>query len=151
MQCTYTTYFLLKPLNCARSRQATRSHCVSMPLAHQPPRGRNSAFKYVNTIEWHPFWSPFLDLMHGTLWARIAQNVKKPPLTVNVINFEFFGFNVSIWVPWSPLGPKKSWYIVRIIQIHKICGEKQGAFWFISKISLKSLNSVSWLFWRLAL
>ena len=30
------------------------------------------------------------------LWARIAQNVKKPPLTVNVINFEFFGFNVSI-------------------------------------------------------
>ena len=23
---------------------------------------------------------------------------------VNVIDFEFFGFNVSIWVPWSPLG-----------------------------------------------
>ena len=42
------------------------------------------------------------------LWARIAQNVKKPPLTVNVIDFEFFGFNVAIWVPWSPLGPKKS-------------------------------------------
>ena len=33
---------------------------------------------------------------HGTLWARIAQNVKKPPLTVNVVDFEFFGFNVSI-------------------------------------------------------
>ena len=44
----------------------------------------------------------------ATLWARIAQNVKKPPLTVNVVDFEFFGFNVSIWVPWSPLGPKKS-------------------------------------------
>ena len=44
----------------------------------------------------------------GALWARIAQNVKKPPLTVNVVDFEFFGFNVSIWVPWSPLGPKKS-------------------------------------------
>ena len=44
----------------------------------------------------------------GALWARIAQNVKKPPLTVNVIDFEFFGFNVSIWVPWSVLGPKKS-------------------------------------------
>ena len=29
-------------------------------------------------------------------------------LSVNVINFEFFGFNVPIWVPWSPLGPKKS-------------------------------------------
>ena len=41
----------------------------------------------------------------AALWARIAQNVKKPPLTVNVIDF---GFNVSIWVPWSPLGPKKS-------------------------------------------
>ena len=44
----------------------------------------------------------------ATLWARIAQNVKKPSLTENVIDFEFFGFNVSIWVPWSPLGPKKS-------------------------------------------
>ena len=44
----------------------------------------------------------------AALWARIAQNVKKPPLTVNVIDFEFFGFNVSICVPWSPLGPKKS-------------------------------------------
>ena len=44
----------------------------------------------------------------GSLWARIAQNVKKPPLSVNVIDFEFFGFNVSIWVPRSPLGPKKS-------------------------------------------
>ena len=32
----------------------------------------------------------------GTLWARIAENVKKPSLTVNVIDFEFFGFNVSI-------------------------------------------------------
>ena len=64
----------------------------------------------------------------ATLWARIAQYVKKPPLTVNVIDFEFFGFNVSICVPWSPLGPKKSWYIGRIIQIHKILGEKEGAF-----------------------
>ena len=37
----------------------------------------------------------------GALWARIAQNVKKPSLTVNVINFEFFGFKMSIWVPLS--------------------------------------------------
>ena len=43
----------------------------------------------------------------GALWARIAQNVKKPSPTVNVIDFEFFGFYVSVWVPWSPLGPKK--------------------------------------------
>ena len=36
----------------------------------------------------------FLDLASGALWARIAQNVKKPPLTVqvNVIDFEFFLF-----------------------------------------------------------
>ena len=79
----------------------------------------------------------------GALWARIAQNVKKPPLTVNNIDFEIFGFNVSIWVPWSPLGAKKSCYIGRIIQIHKICGEKQGAFCSIFKISLKLLHSFS--------
>jgi hypothetical protein len=29
---------------------------------------------------------------------------KETPLTVNIIDFEFFGFNVSIWVPWRPLG-----------------------------------------------
>ena len=58
---------------------------------------------------------------------------------MNVIDFEFFGLNVSIWVPGSPLGPKKSWYIGRIFQIHKKCGGKQGVFCFISKISLKSL------------
>ena len=34
----------------------------------------------------------------GALWAKIAQNVKKPFLTVNVIDFEFFDFNVTIWV-----------------------------------------------------
>ena len=28
---------------------------------------------------------------------------KKPSLRVDVIDFEFFGFDVSIWVPWSPL------------------------------------------------
>ena len=44
----------------------------------------------------------------ATLWAKIAQSVKKPPRTVNVIDFDFFGFNASIWVSWSPLGPKKS-------------------------------------------
>ena len=43
----------------------------------------------------------------GALWAKIAQNVKKPPLTVNVIDFDFFGFNVSILVPWIHLGSKK--------------------------------------------
>ena len=44
--------------------------------------------------------------VRAALWARIAQNVKKSPLTVNVINFESFGLKLSVWVPWSPLGPK---------------------------------------------
>ena len=47
-------------------------------------------------------------LRRGTLWARIAKNVKKPPLTVNVINFEFFGFSVSTWVLGVPMVPPKS-------------------------------------------
>ena len=80
---------------------------------------------------WHP--------LRAALWARIAQNVKKTSRTVNVIEFECFDFNIPIWVPWSSIGPKKLWYIGRIIQIPKICGEKQGAFCSISKISLNSL------------
>ena len=56
--------------------------------------------------------------LSGALWARIAQNVKKPPLTVNVIDFEFFGFDVSIWDPWNPLGP-------RVARQH--CYEKKAA------------------------
>ena len=67
---------------------------------------------------WGDNWRPLVEMGSTdlsksggvTLWARIAQNVKKPPLTlsVNVIDFEFFGFNVAIWVPLSLLGPKKS-------------------------------------------
>ena len=57
----------------------------------------------------------------GRTMGQDHPKCKETPLTVNVINFEFFGFNVSIWVPWSPLGPKKSWYIGRINQIKKIC------------------------------
>ena len=51
-------------------------------------------------------------MRHAALRARIAQNVKKHPLRVSVIYFEFFAFNVSIWVPWSLLGPKKSCKLV---------------------------------------
>ena len=81
---------------------------------------------------WFDIWA------QAALWVRIVQNVKKLSLSVNVINFEFFCFYVSIWVPWNPLGPKKSWYIARISQTQKICREKQGAFCSISKISMKS-------------
>ena len=37
-------------------------------------------------------WSTKIWGCHGTLWARIAQNVKKPPLTVNVFDFRFWIF-----------------------------------------------------------
>ena len=86
--------------------------------------------------------------VNGALCARIAQNVKKPPLTVNVMDFDF-SF-VSIWVPWSPLGPKKSWYIGSLFRFIR-CREKQGAFCSILKLSLQSLYTFFGLFWRLAL
>ena len=49
--------------------------------------------------------------------AKFVKKVHKPPLGVNVINFEL---NWFMWVPWNPSDPKKS----RSIQIHK----KQAAF-----------------------
>ena len=38
--------------------------------------------------------------------GKIAEKVHKPPLGVNIINFELNGFNASIWVPWSPSDQK---------------------------------------------
>ena len=52
--------------------------------------------------------------------AKIAEKVHKPPLVVNVINFELNGFNASIWVTWSPLESKNLQFNDRSIQIHKI-------------------------------
>jgi hypothetical protein len=37
--------------------------------------------------------------MSGTQRAKIAEKVHKPPLGVNVINFELKWFNAFIWVP----------------------------------------------------
>ena len=37
---------------------------------------------------------------NGALWARIAQDVKKPPLRVNVFNFEF----LVLMYPYGSLG-----------------------------------------------
>ena len=39
--------------------------------------------------------------------AKIAEKVHKPPLWVNVVNFELNGFNAFIWVPWSLSDLKK--------------------------------------------
>ena len=43
----------------------------------------------------------------GAQRAKIAEKVHKPPLGINVINFEFNGFNAFISVPWSTLVTKK--------------------------------------------
>ena len=52
------------------------------------------------------FSCPYLG---GAQRAKFAKMVHKPPLGVSIINFELNGFNASIWVPWSPSDPKKSW------------------------------------------
>ena len=62
--------------------------------------------------------------------AKFAEKVHKPPLWVNVINFELNGLDASIWVPWSPSDPKKSWCTDRSIQIHK----KQAAFLHLYRV-----------------
>ena len=43
----------------------------------------------------------------GAQRAKLAEHVHKPPLTINVINFELNGLNASIWLPWNPSDPKK--------------------------------------------
>ena len=66
----------------------------------------------------------------GAPRAKFAEKVHKPPLWVNVINFELNGLDASIWVPWSPSDPKKSWCTDRSIQIHK----KQAAFLHLYRV-----------------
>ena len=62
--------------------------------------------------------------------AKFTEKVHKPPLWVNFINFELNGRDASIWVPWSPSDPKKSWCTDRSIQIHK----KQAAFLHLYRV-----------------
>ena len=52
------------------------------------------AISYEIFIKLHASMEKYSD----ALWVRIAQNVKKPPLSLNVIDFEFSGFNVSVGV-----------------------------------------------------
>ena len=54
----------------------------------------------------------------ATQRAKFAEKVYKPPLGVNVNNFELNGLDASIWVPWSPSDPKN-------------CDELKEAFKFI--------------------
>ena len=41
-------------------------------------------------------WAGLLLAQNATQRAKIAEKVHKPPLAVNVINFEFNGFNAFI-------------------------------------------------------
>ena len=54
----------------------------------------------------------------GALWARIAQNVKKPSLTVNDIDFEFLGFFMYPYGSLEvPLVPKSHNTLVELFKI----------------------------------
>ena len=58
--------------------------------------------------------NPFHRQLHGQFRREVAQGAKfakkvhKPPLWVNVINFELNGLDASMWGPWNPSDPKKS-------------------------------------------
>jgi hypothetical protein len=39
--------------------------------------------------------------------ARRAKTSGNPHFLVNVTDFDFYGFKISIWVPLSPIGPQK--------------------------------------------
>ena len=53
---------------------------------------------------------------HLTLWTRIAQNVKKPSLTVNVINFRFFVIMYPLIYPYGSLAPKSHDALVELFR-----------------------------------
>ena len=49
--------------------------------------------------------------------AKILEKVHKPPLGVNVINFELNGFNAFTWVPWSPSDTKCYNALIEVFKI----------------------------------
>ena len=54
--------------------------------------------------------------------AKFAKKVHKPPLRVNVINFELNGFNTSIWVPFGvPQTSKSCDALIHKIQVKISC------------------------------
>ena len=55
----------------------------------------------------------------ATQRAKFAQKVHKPPLGVNVINFELNGFNVFLWVPWS-LSESKVFKFTKYVERNKM-------------------------------
>jgi hypothetical protein len=75
--------------------------------------------------------------LDATLWARITQNVKKPPLKVNVIDFEFFGFNVSKWVFGVPLVPKSHDTLVELFRFIRYWERKKVHLLHFTEITIK--------------
>ena len=55
----------------------------------------------------------------ATQRAKFARKVHKPPLGVNVINFELNGFNVFLWVPWS-LSESKVFKFTKYVERNKM-------------------------------
>ena len=59
------------------------------------------------------------ELPYGAQRAKFARKVHKPPLGVNVINFELNGFNVFLWVPWS-LSESKVFKFTKYVERNKM-------------------------------
>ena len=82
-----TWYTLVWSLTPARSNPAGRSDGLNPAR-----RVTGKWLRHVDHAEVMRGCTPAAPATDAALWARIAQNVKKPPLTVNVIDFEFFSF-----------------------------------------------------------
>ena len=79
----------------------------------------------------------------AALWARIVQNVKKP-----LSHSECYRFWIFCFYPYEFLVV----HLVlkshdRLVELYRSTRCIQGAFCSISKISLKSPHSSSWIFW----
>ena len=57
---------------------------------------------------------------HGTQRAKIAKKVHKPPLAVNVINFELNGFDASYGSPGVPQSRKRYNLIIEVFKFIRL-------------------------------
>ena len=84
----------------------------SFPTPMEEPKKIIKA-KFIGELEVSPITLEYLEnWLDSCLYysdaaqrAKFAKRVHKPPLGVNVINFELKWFNASIRVPWSPFRP----------------------------------------------
>ena len=74
------------------------------------------------------YWGPWLaKIRRGAQRAKFAEKVHKPPLGVNVIDFELKGFNASIWIPRTPKSHDALIEVFKFIR----CVKKQVAFIYL--------------------